>query len=78
MVPKRRQTRFEVTSAYERVTQGAAVVRLFEDRTLPAAQRNLDTAMTNYTSGTVDFLRLLDAERQLNEQRQMYYASIAD
>ena len=60
------------------MTQGAQVVRLFEQRTLPAVQRSLDAALASYTSGTLDFLRLLDAERQLNDQRQMYFEAIAE
>jgi outer membrane protein TolC len=38
----------------------------------------LDSALANYTSGNLDFLRLLDAERQLNAQREMYYQAIAE
>jgi len=72
------RTRFEVQAAYERTAQSARVVRLFEDRILPAAQRSLDSALANYTSGSLDFLRLLDAERQTNTQRELYYQAIAD
>jgi outer membrane protein, heavy metal efflux system len=72
------QVRYEVQAAYERTTQSAQVVRLLEQRSLPAAQRNLDSAVANYTAGTLDFLRLLNAERQLNTQRELYYQAIAD
>lgn len=72
------QTRFEVQSAFERTIQSAQVVRRFEEKILPAAQRGLDSALANYTSGNLDFLRMLDAERQLNNQREMYYQAIAE
>ena len=72
------QTRYEVQSAFERTIQSEQVVHLFEEKILPAAQRSLDSAVANYTSGNLDFLRLLDAERQLNTQREMYYQAIAE
>jgi len=72
------QVRYEVQSGLDRATQSGRVVHLYEERILPAAQRSLDSAVTNYTSGKLDFLRLLDAERQLYTQRDMYYQSMAE
>ncbi|MHB1035101.1 MAG: TolC family protein [Pirellulales bacterium] len=72
------QVRYEVQSALSRAAQSRQVVGLYEQKILPAAQRSLDSAMANYTSGKLDFLRLLDAERQLNTQREMYYQTIAE
>ena len=72
------QVRYEVQSGLDRATQSGRVVHLYEEKILPAAQRSLDSALANYTSGKLDFLRLLDAERQLYAQREMYYQSIAE
>ncbi len=72
------QVRYEVQSSFTRVGQAAKVVRLYRDKTLPAAESSLQSAQANYTTGKLDFLRLLDAERQLNNQREKYYAAIAD
>ncbi len=72
------QVRFEVQSSFTRVVQAAEVVRLYRDKTLPASERSLQSALANYTTGTLDFLRLLDAERQLNNQREKYYAAVAE
>jgi outer membrane protein TolC len=72
------QVRYEVQSGYDRANQGRQVVRLYEEKILPAARRSLESAQVNYTTGTLDFLRLLDAERQLNTQQEMYYRAIAD
>jgi outer membrane protein TolC len=72
------QVRYEVHSARSRASQTERVVRLYEDKILPAAERSLDSALANYTSGKLDFLRLIDAERQLNTQREMYYQAIAE
>jgi len=70
--------RFEVQSAYERAVQARVAVVLLETKILPASERNLESAQANYTSGKIDFLRLIDAERQLNEQREMYQQAIAE
>jgi len=72
------QVRFDVQSAHDRLAQGRQVLRLFSERILPAAQESLKSAQANYTTGKIDFLRLLDAERQLNNQRQGYYQAQAD
>jgi outer membrane protein TolC len=72
------QVRYEVQSSVDRAAQSGRVVHLYEEKILPAAQRSLDSAQANYTSGKLDFLRLLDAERQLYSQREMYYQSIAE
>ena len=72
------QVRYEVQSALDRATQSQRVVRLYEEKILPATQRSLESALANYTSGKLDFLRLIDAERQLNTQREMYYQAIAE
>lgn len=72
------QARYDVQSAYERLVQGRAILRLYTDRILPAAQQNLEAALANYTTGNIDFLRLLDAERQLNNQRETYYSTMAE
>ncbi len=49
------QTRYEVQSAFDRTTQSQRVVRLLEEKILPAAQRSLDSALANYTSGQSGF-----------------------
>jgi outer membrane protein TolC len=72
------QVRYEVQSSFARVVQAAEVVRLYRDQALPASERSLESAQANYTTGDLDFLRLLDTERQLNDQRERYYAAQAE
>ena len=72
------QVRYEVQAACARVEQGRKVVELYEQKILPAAERSLESALANYTSGKLDFLRLLDTERQLNNQRETYFQAIAE
>ena len=42
-------------------------VQLLQERLLPRARQSLEVAQSGYTSGNVDFLNLLDAERTLLE-----------
>jgi cobalt-zinc-cadmium efflux system outer membrane protein len=72
------QIRYEVQSALARASESQRVFHLYEETILPAAQRSLDSALANYISGKLDFLRLLDTGRQLNAQREMYYQTIAE
>ncbi|MCX7425238.1 MAG: TolC family protein [Planctomycetia bacterium] len=72
------QVRFEVQSARDRAAQSQEVIRLYEEKILPATQRSVESALANYTSGTLDFLRLIDSERQVYAQREMYYQAIAE
>ena len=69
--------RFEVQSAIDRASQSQQVIRLYEEEILPATKRNAESALANYTSGKLDFLRLIDAERQVYTQREMYYQAMA-
>lgn len=72
------QVRYEVQSSFDRVAQSQRVIRLYEEKILPATRRSVESAMASYTSGKLDFLRLLDAERQVYSQREMYYQAIAE
>jgi outer membrane protein TolC len=72
------QVRYEVQSAIDRAAQSGRVARIYEDKIIPTAQRSLDSAVANYTSGKLDFLRLLDTERQLYTQQEMHFQAVAE
>lgn len=72
------QVRFEVHSSLDRAAQSQQVIRLYEEKILPATQQSIESAKANYTSGKLDFLRLIDAERQHHAQRELYYQAIAE
>lgn len=72
------QVRYEVQAAWERADESRKATRLLEERTLPAAQRSLESAQINYTANKIDFLRLLDTQRQLLNQREMYHQATAE
>ena len=60
----------EVQSAYERVIESRQVVQLYRTKIVPAAQQNVESARAGYVAAKVDFLRLVEAQRQLIELRQ--------
>ncbi|MBC7819835.1 MAG: TolC family protein, partial [Planctomycetaceae bacterium] len=70
--------RGEVQSAYARVQGSRRKIEVFESKILPAAQDNLRAAQSGYEAGTVDFLRLIEAQRQLLDLREKYQLAIAD
>jgi outer membrane protein TolC len=72
------QVRFEVQSALDRAGQSQQVIRLYEEKILPTTQQSVESAQTTYMNGKLDFLRLIDAERQVYTQREMYYQAIAE
>ncbi len=72
------QVRYEVQAALDRAAQSQRVIRLYEEKLLPATRRSVESAQSNYTSGKLDFLRLIDAERQVYTQQAMYYQAIAE
>jgi outer membrane protein TolC len=72
------QVRFEVQSAYEEILEGREVVRLFDQKILPTAEQNVQSGRSSYMAGSVDFLRLAEAHRQLYEQQEKYVAATAE
>jgi outer membrane protein TolC len=55
----------EVQTAYEQLDATRQLVELYQRRTLPASKQNVESARAGYVAGRVDFLRLIEAERQL-------------
>jgi outer membrane protein TolC len=75
---RRDQVAFEVESGLVRAGEAQKVARLYSARILPAAEQNLKSARANYVAGKVDFLRLVDAERQLNSEKERSFQAIAE
>jgi outer membrane protein TolC len=51
---------------------------LYESKILPAAQENVAAARAGYEAGTVDFLRLVEAQRQIIELREKHQMAITE
>lgn len=70
--------RGEVQSAHARVDGSRRKIAVFESKILPAAQDNLRAAQSGYEAGTVDFLRLIEAQRQILDLREAYQMAVTD
>ena len=68
---------FEVEQAYRRVEESRQAVQVFEDRILPAAEQSVGSAKLSYTAGRLDFLRLIESQRQLLAIQDRYYEAVA-
>ncbi len=71
-------TRLAVTSARLRIHEARHLVRLFDERMLPAARDRLDTARDRYSTGLADFASMLDAERALRRAELGRENALAD
>jgi cobalt-zinc-cadmium efflux system outer membrane protein len=72
------QVNFQVQEAYERARKSQRVLGLFEKSVLPAAQANVKEANTAYSSGKIGFLSLVEAQRNLDNQRDRYFEAGAE
>ena len=59
------QVGLQVQEAYEQCHESMQIVKLFESKTLPAADANVKEAQTAYVNGKVPFLSLVEAQRTL-------------
>ena len=60
----------EVQSAYEQVRESQRTVALYSQKLIPAAERNVAVARSNYDVSKINFLDLAIAQRQLVEARE--------
>ncbi|MGA2797569.1 MAG: TolC family protein [Thermoguttaceae bacterium] len=72
------QARFEVQSAYAELVESDRLLRLYDEKILPVANLYVKSARANYTAGKTDFLRLVDAQRQLYGQWEKFYQAQTD
>jgi outer membrane protein TolC len=68
----------DVQGSVARLTESSRVVKLYDDTILPAAQKSIEAAQASYVSGKLDFLRLIEAQRQLIRYREKQYEAVAD
>lgn len=70
--------RLEIETIVARIVESQRKLALYSDRILPAARANVESANAGYVAGTVDFLRVITAQRELIELREQYLQSIAE
>jgi len=70
--------RNEVQAAHARLERSLATVQLYIATILPASQLNVEAASAGYEAGNLDFLRLVEAERQYIELQEKQQEALAD
>jgi outer membrane protein, heavy metal efflux system len=70
--------RHDVEVALARLEAGRRNVRLYANQILPAARASLASAESGYTAGAVDFLRLIQAQRELIELEEKDQEAVAE
>ena len=68
----------DLVDAYQQLLESRRTVELYRQTILPVAEQNLASARSNYTANKIDFLRLIEAERQLVTLREKNEAAVAD
>ncbi|KPK17395.1 MAG: hypothetical protein AMJ62_01460 [Myxococcales bacterium SG8_38] len=74
----RDDVRVEVDQARRRMLEARHVVRLYQERLIPAARAQIDAAEFGYETGRNSFQALIDAERSLRTLEIQYEDALAD
>jgi outer membrane protein TolC len=69
---------FQVEQMYQRVDEGRQALEVYRQRLLPTARHSVEAAEASYVVGRLDFLRLIEAQRQLLELQDRYYVAMAE
>jgi outer membrane protein TolC len=69
---------YAVDQAYQETGESDKTVRLYEQTILPAAEQNVKSAQTSYTTAKIPFISLIEAERSVVGLRDRYYEATAD
>jgi outer membrane protein TolC len=70
--------RNDVEAGLARLEGSHQTVALYETRILPASHANVESANAGYIAGTVDFLRLIEAQRELIDLQEKHQIAIAE
>src|SRR5207248_3395293 len=68
----------DLAAAYQQLEESRRTIELFRERVLSLAEDNLASARGNYGATKIDFLRLLEAERQSIMLREKREQAVAD
>lgn len=69
---------FEAEQARQQVIESQQSLAVYRDRLLPTAEQSIESARASYMAGRLDFLRLIESQRQLLELQDSYYAALAE
>ncbi len=78
LVSEKNAKSFEVKSASIQVDAADRMRTLYETSLLPQVDLSFESALKNYRAGKIDFLTLLDTERELKKTRLEYLKTILE
>src|SRR5262249_22055295 len=70
--------RSDVEAGFAGLVGSDKTVRLYAGRIIPTAEENVTATSAGYEAGSVDFLRLIAAERQLIELKEKHQESLTE
>ncbi|MBI3863074.1 MAG: TolC family protein [Planctomycetia bacterium] len=70
--------RNDVQAGFARLEGSRKTVRLYSESVLPTAEQNVAAAYAGYEATKVDFLRLVEAERQLIQLQEKHQEAVAE
>jgi outer membrane protein TolC len=72
------EIRFRVEQSYQRVKESEQTLKIYLDRILPSARHSVEAARASYMAGRLDFLRLIESQRQLLRTEEGYHRALAE
>lgn len=69
---------FEAEQARQQVIESQQSLDVYRDRLLPTAEQSIESARASYMAGRLDFLRLIESQRQLLTLQDDYYLALAE
>jgi cobalt-zinc-cadmium efflux system outer membrane protein len=69
---------FEAEQARQQVIESHQSLAIYRDRLLPTAEQSIESARASYMAGRLDFLRLIESQRQFLTLQDNFYAALAE
>ena len=69
---------FEVEQSYRRVEESRSTLAVYQSSILPTVRHSVDAARASYLAGRLDFLRLVESQRQSLEMQDKFYETVAE
>ena len=69
---------FAAEQARQEVIESRQSLAVYQDQLLPTAEKSIESARASYMAGKLDFLRLIESQRQLLALQDEYYTAVAE
>jgi outer membrane protein TolC len=69
---------FEVEQAHQRLAESRQSLLVYQERLLPTAKQSIDSARASYDAGSLDFLRLVNSQRESLSIQEDYFQAMAE